>query len=160
MHGKEWDGESKGTYILEVRMNEEEYIKGRLDNQIQWYDKKSQTHQSWYKGLKILELTSGFSIPIFTTLKINRFEVWVTILSGLILLSEGLIALYNHQNNWIDYRRTSELLKHEKYMHSTNTGVYSNETIPFKLLVERVETLISSENINWANMETNRKEKE
>lgn len=141
-------------------MNEEEYIKVRLDDQIQWYDNKSQRHQKWYKSLKILELAAGFSIPIFTALKVNHYEVWVTVCSGLILFSEGLIALYNHQNNWIDYRRTSELLKHEKYMHSTKTGVYSNEDNPFKLLVERVETLISSENINWANMETNRKEKE
>lgn len=149
-----------GKIKMEVHINEEEYIRNRLDNQIQWYDKKSQSHQKWYKFLQILELTAGFSIPIFTTLKIDCFEVWVTICSGLILLSEGLIALYNHQNNWIDYRKTSELLKHEKYMHSTNTGVYSNKAVPFKLLVERVETLISSENINWANMVTNRKEKE
>lgn len=141
-------------------MNEEEYIKDRLDDQIQWYDNKSQHHQKWYKKLKILELGAGFLIPIFTTLKPSYFEAWISALSGLILLSEGLIALYSHQSNWIDYRRTSKLLKHEKFMHSTGTGVYSNEENPFKLLVERVETLISSENINWANMETNRKEKE
>ncbi len=103
---------------------------------------------------------SGFGIPIITTLKCPFFEVVSVIFSGLILFSEGIIALYSHHDNWVEYRKISEMLQHEKYMFLTNTGVYSNEKIPFKLLVERVESIISSENINWANMETDRKVKE
>lgn len=141
-------------------MDIEEYIKDRLDDQINWYDTKSQIHQKWYKRLKVSEFIAGFIIPISTTIKYNNFAVVSAIMAGIILLAESLISLYNHHDNWVEYRRTAELLQHEKYMYYTNTGVYSNELEPFKLLVERVETLISSENINWANMETNRKNNE
>ncbi|MGQ7438348.1 DUF4231 domain-containing protein, partial [Streptococcus suis] len=70
------------------------------------------------------------------------------------LLCESAISLSKHRDNWIDYRRTTELLKHEKYMSLTKTGVYKNENDSFALLVERCETIISSENINWANLQT------
>ena len=39
-------------------------------------------------------------------------------------------------------------------MYQTQTGVYKNEEDKFALLVERCETIISSENINWANLQT------
>ena len=39
-------------------------------------------------------------------------------------------------------------------MFLTGTGVYKNENDSFALLVERCETIISSENINWANLQT------
>lgn len=140
-------------------MTEQEYLEDRLEDQIKWYDKKSQIHQKWYKKLKFIELISGFAIPIATLVRFSSFEVLVSILSGIILLSEGSIALFNHQNNWIEYRRTAENLKQEKYMYLTSSGVYNDLEDKFTLLVERVETLISSENINWANMERDKKEK-
>lgn len=36
-------------------MNEYEYLAERLDDQITWYDEKSQTNQKWFKRLKLLE---------------------------------------------------------------------------------------------------------
>ena len=39
-------------------------------------------------------------------------------------------------------------------MYLTRTGVYDTES-PFKLLVERVESIISKENVNWASLNSN-----
>ncbi len=36
----------------------------RLEDQIDWYDRKSKRAQNWYKGLKILEVASAAVIPI------------------------------------------------------------------------------------------------
>ena len=47
-------------------MDIEEYIKDRLDDQINWYDTKSQIHQKWYKILKVSEFkksTKNSSLP-------------------------------------------------------------------------------------------------
>jgi hypothetical protein len=49
---------------------------------------------------------------------------------------------------WIEYRTTTETLKHEKYLYFTNSLPYANDDT-FVLLVERVERLISKENSRW-----------
>lgn len=36
-------------------MDEAKYISERLDDQINWYDTKSQKHQKWYKWYKKLK---------------------------------------------------------------------------------------------------------
>ena len=71
-----------------------------------------------------------------------------------------MISLFNHQKNWIEYRKTSELLKQEKFMYLFKSGVYRDEKYPNITLVERCETMISNENINWANLQTNNDKKE
>lgn len=135
-------------------MNEEDYIKNRLDDQINWYDKKSQSHQKWYKIHKRIEITAGAVIPITAVINIDCFKLISVSCSSIILICESLIALSSHQSNWTQYRTTAETLRHEKYMYETKTGVYKNEEDSFALLVERCETIISSENINWANLQT------
>ena len=135
-------------------MESDEYLKSRLDNQIDWYDSKSQWHQKWYKCLKYVELLLGFMIPILSAWEPPHFSIISAICASGMLICESAISLSKHRDNWIDYRRTAESLKHEKYMFLTGTGVYKNENDSFALLVERCETIISSENINWANLQT------
>ena len=137
-----------------------EYINDRLNNQIEWYDKKSQHHQRWFKLLKSTEIILGVLIPIISYFAHDNFKIYSVILSSGILLCEGMISLFNHQKNWIEYRKTSELLKQEKYMYLFNSGVYRDEVHPNITLVERCETIISNENINWANLQTNNDKKE
>lgn len=140
--------------MTETELDKDKYLKLRLEDQISWYDSKSQHHQKWYKRLKHIEVGLGFAIPIFTTAKFPCFAVISAICAGGMLLCENFISIAKHHDNWIDYRRTAESLKHEKYMFLTQTGVYKNEEDSFALLVERCETIISSENINWANLQT------
>lgn len=135
-------------------MNEEEYLKNRLDDQINWYDKKSQQHQYWYKFYKKIQIFSGAFVPIAAVINLKYFKILSVLCSSIILICESLIALSNHHSNWTQYRTTAETLRHEKNMFKTRTGVYKNEEDAFALLVERCETIISSENINWANIQT------
>jgi hypothetical protein len=44
-------------------MEQNTYIQERLDDQIDWYDKKSQSNQKWHKRLRVIELIAGASIP-------------------------------------------------------------------------------------------------
>ncbi|RGB46799.1 DUF4231 domain-containing protein [Streptococcus gallolyticus] len=135
-------------------MDEAKYILERLDDQINWYDNKSQCHQKWYKRYKKIEILAGAIVPIASALNIANFKFISVVCSSLILACESLISLSNHQSHWTQYRTTAETLRHEKYMYQTQTGVYKNEDDKFALLVERCETIISSENINWANLQT------
>ncbi|WP_242731878.1 DUF4231 domain-containing protein [Bacillus altitudinis] len=138
------------------------YIQDRLEGQIEWYDKKSLHHQKNYRVMKIIIIILAPSIPILSVLtKLN--SIWITLsialAGGIITMLEGFLSLGKHQENYIEYRRICETLKHEKYQYYTKTGVYSEGDI-FKLLVERTESIISQENINWANMQNKAKGEE
>ncbi|MBM9518341.1 DUF4231 domain-containing protein [Desulforhopalus vacuolatus] len=132
-------------------MNEEEYISSRVDNQIDWYDLKSQKAQNCFKWLRGIEIFSAAAIPLIAGFAKEPFPVTLVIgsLGALIALISSFIGLNQFQENWTEYRTTCESLKHEKYLFLTNSEPY-NESEPFSLFVQRVESLISKENSAWS----------
>ena len=133
-------------------MNEEEYFKKRLDDQINWYDQKSIWNQKWFKRLQVFQLIAAASIPIFVNYVTDSsgwLRLVVAILGASIAIVSGIIGLYKLQENWLEYRTICESLRHEQFRYLTKTDPYNIET-PFPLLVNRVETLISKENTNWS----------
>ena len=44
-------------------MSPEEYLQERLDDQINWYDKKSAWNQKWFKVLWTIEILFAVAIP-------------------------------------------------------------------------------------------------
>ena len=134
-------------------MNEEEYINERLDDQINWYDKKSQFNQKWYKRLQIIEIVLAASLPLLSGFQ-DSFQILKWFLGGigiLIVISASINTLYKFHENWIQYRTTTETLKHEKYLFSTKVEPYDNPENSFSLFVNNVERIISKENSCWAN---------
>jgi hypothetical protein len=134
-------------------MTEEQYIELRLQNQINWYDKKSAKQKRWFYMLKMVTVSATALIPFFSIgVKAQVVSVWITAALGVIAtLSEGGLSLGKFHEKWIQYRSTSEQLKHELNAYITASGVYSAGSAPdnFDQLVTRVENLISNENTNW-----------
>ncbi len=133
-------------------MDQNEFIKDRLEDQINWYDKKSQWNQKWYKRLRIIEIVAAASIPLaagFITPSLDVLKVLAGFLGLIVAVIAGVITLYQFQENWIEYRTTSEMLRREKYFFLTKTNLYSVKE-SFPLLVQRVENIISKENSDWA----------
>jgi hypothetical protein len=133
-------------------MNQEEYLKNRLGNQIDWYSRKSGQNQNWFKRLQVITIVAAASIPFLSGYITETTPILKLATGGLGLLVAVITAtlrLYQFQENWFEYRSTCESLKHEKYLFLTKSEPYDTEE-PFKLLVHRVESLISKENTNWA----------
>ncbi len=132
-------------------MNEEEYLNDRLNDQIDWYDKKSQTSQKWFKKLRLLEIAAATIIPFLAGIgpNIPYYSIIIGGLGVIIAVSAGVSALYKYHENWIEYRTTSETLKHEKYLFQAKCSPYNNDDA-FCKLVQRVEGLISKENTQWS----------
>jgi len=133
-------------------MNQEDYLKDRLDNQIDWYDKKSQWNQKWFKRLQVFQLIAAAIIPFLTGyLRPDGFWIKFSIGAiGVLIAAVGaVLGLYKFQENWLEYRTTCESLRHEKYLYLTNTEPY-NQPDSFSILVKRIESQISKENSNWA----------
>lgn len=134
-------------------MTENDYIEKRLDDQITWYDKKSQWNQKRFKTLRILEIIIASSIPVLAVASKESigFRYATIILSALITVIISIQSLYKFHEDWIEYRMIAETLKHEKYLYKTKTGIYNaGEVTTLNLLVERIESIISHENINWS----------
>lgn len=125
----------------------------RLQEQIGWYDRKSQLCQSRFKLLKILQIVTAAAIPVAVG---ASAEDWLVAGAGaLIVVLEGLQQLEQYQQNWTSYRSTCEQLKHEQYLYLAGAGAYGAAPDPDVLLAERVESLVSQEHAAWV---SNRKE--
>ena len=139
----------------------EYYIKNRVDDQIEWYDKKSQTAQKWYKFIQIVEIVSAATIPILVPYVVpgNIPSLFVAVLGALITVLETLCRLYKFHENWIQYRTTAELLKYHKYLFQTQSAPYNIEEESIEnVFVRNIESIISSENNTWKALQTNAKQ--
>jgi hypothetical protein len=134
-------------------MTEEEYISHRLDDQIDWYSKKSSSCQNRYKALRVVEIIAAALIPFLSGMgdKIPCSQWIVGAFGVTIALAVAGGALFKYHENWIQYRVTSEQLKQEKFLFATRSGPYADQE-RFQLLVQRVEALISKEAATWAHV--------
>lgn len=138
-----------------------QYIEERVEGQIEWYDKKSSIQKRWFYSLRTITIVASVLVPFSAGLVSHwRWFLTVTSLLGIIAsIAESLSSLTKVHEKWIQYRDIAEQLKHELYLFQMHAGIYDDpETDAEKTFVERVETIISSENITWANLNNNTKE--
>ncbi len=132
-------------------MTDKNYIKSRLDDQIDWYSKKATTNKNRFHGFQILIIIVGAIIPLVNLIDFAPVETRVisSILGVIIVGVSGILQLKKYHENWIMYRSTEEALKKEKYTYENDAGEYSglDENKKLKLLVENVESMISNQNI-------------
>ena len=90
-------------------MSPEEYMKTRVDDQLSWYDKKSQTNQKTYKRLRLVEIFSAASIPLLTGFMPNtadvgnlEFKILIGVLGLVITVITAVMGLYRFQENWVE----------------------------------------------------------
>lgn len=118
----------------------------RLEDQLNWYDRKSGDNQRRYKWLKVLEIAVAASLPVVAAV---HSPVWVTGgLAAVIVVLEGVQHVYQYQEHWITYRSTAEALKHERYLYLAKAGPYAADN-RHSQLAERIEGLISQEHAKW-----------
>jgi hypothetical protein len=134
----------------------------RLEDQIDWYDTKSQKCQRWYKLIKVIQIVLAVAIPLLAQLPAElqlgpgtlSLNPWTTSVAGaLIAVLEGVQSLNQFSMLWITYRGTAEHLKHEKFLFLEMAGPYRGlgSEEKFVVLAERVEEHVSTEHANWFN---------
>lgn len=125
----------------------------RLEDQVDWYDNKSECSQQWYKFLKLVQIVLAVSIPVLTHFEMSITK-WIIAFSGaLIAVLEGVQHMNQYSTLWVTYRSTAERLKHEKFLFLSMAGPYRelDESARLTLLAERVEEHVSTEHANWIN---------
>ena len=125
----------------------EDPVWDRLEDQIEWFDKKAVQNQRSFKLLKYAEILTAAAIPVLTGFDVTR-EV-LAVLGGLVLVIESVLHLNQYQQNWIAYRSAAEALNHEKFLFVAHAGPYARAAHPRATLAKRVEALIGQEHAKW-----------
>jgi hypothetical protein len=118
----------------------------RLEQQLDWYDRKSAAAQRFYKGLKLIEIVAAAAVPPLIGLGVPAAVP--AVLAVVVVVLEGTQQLYQFHSNWIAYRSTAEALKHERYLYLAAAGPYAAKN-RHRVLAERLEGLVSQEHAKW-----------
>ncbi len=138
-------------------MNQDEYIKTRVDDQLKWYGKKSGINTTYYYFLKALIIILSVIITLMAGIKelnshiANNYIFITSLLGALIAILTALSSLWKFQDKWISYRLTSENLKKEKFLFLTASKPYEEQNA-FSLFVNRIETLLATEKQEWSDV--------
>ncbi len=129
----------------------------RLEDQIDWYNRKSRSAQHIFKRMKVVEILAAALIPFLSGFSFAGAKAYIPITTGLlgmlITVLEGILHLNQYQENWTNYRSTCEALKHEKFLYLGKSGPYANIANPIPLLAERIESLVSQEHAQWTSIQ-------
>ena len=132
-------------------MEEQNYMSERVEDQITWYDKRSDEYQNQFKRLRIGQIIFASIIPFLTGFADDHVEIQIAIgvLGVIVAVLAAIDGLLKPQQLWLEYRTTAETLKHQKFLYQTRTPPY-HEDNAFNLFVENIENIISNENSRWA----------
>jgi len=137
-------------------MDQDEYLKERLDAQIAFYEKAASRAKSWHMRYQIAIILLGLAVPVVVNLpkeivpgEAGGIKALVTVMSLLLASFTGIANFRKYGELWLTYRATEEQLKHEKFLWLANSGRYRNAEEPFPELVEQIESIISSEHTQF-----------
>lgn len=133
-------------------MQPEEYLQNRMEDQIDYYDRKSRASKSRYLWLRVVEICVAASIPVISgfgeVLRLPYATLWVALAGVALTIVAGLLSLYRYQEIWVNYRAVCDSLRREKFLYLTRTPPYDAGS-PLPILVERAEALMAQENNSW-----------
>jgi hypothetical protein len=148
------------------------YVTERLDDQISWYGKKSAYNKSRFRICQLIVIVASAVIPIinlgipFTgeiipdpdlkTIFSSNLALGITAtLGAVITIVTALSQMDAYFETWVLYRTTAEVLKRERFLYVNGAADYStlSEEAKNKLLVERVEAMLSSENSKFLSLQ-------
>ena len=159
------DPEQRQAKIL----TDEEYLHERLENQMNWYDRKSSLNQKKYKKFKKREFFIAASVPVLITLsQMGVFKaietpvlgtttmlgidtvlsILATVLGVYLAILKNNMELEEFYKFWKEYRTMAESLQQERMLYLTRSEPY-DEDDAYPLLVEKVESILNKETQKW-----------
>lgn len=130
-------------------MTPDQYMQERVEDQLEWYSKKSTSNKNWHFRLQLVTLVAAALVPVISLSSAEwGVRILVALMGSIAAIAAGVVALYQFRDLWVDYRATAEQLKYEKYLFKTGSQPYSNADC-FPLFVSRVESIILQENRSW-----------
>jgi len=125
------------------------YFRTVLDGQREWYSKGARKQKRRYLAFAICVIVLGALISV---LQVFDTVDWVphltAALGAAVAISRAVDALLRPAETWQAYRKAAEGMKREYRLYLNNADAYAtaeDEASAYRLLVERVETIIAEE---------------
>ena len=141
----------------------ENYLKDRVDNQIEWYNKNSSKNKFYYTTTKVVLTISAAIIPALTAYMDNNnivIQISIGFLSVLMAILANLNGIFRFKENWVLYRNMCELLQIEKQLYIADAGKYKTSKDKDARFVESIEGLLKNESLQWLSTLNSAKETE
>jgi hypothetical protein len=130
-------------------MSPQQYMKERVDDQLEWYSKKSTFNKNWHFRLQLITLIAAALVPIISLSSPEWIvRVLAALMGSIAALAAGVVTLYKFGDLWTNYRSTAEQLKYEKFLFVTGSAPYTSQDC-FPQFVNNVESIILQENRGW-----------
>jgi len=136
--------------MTEIHYEINQYIEDRIEDELAWYSAKASSNKKWYYGLVSIQIVLAAMIPfvtLFSDIEITKYMI--ALLATIVTIVSGALSTFQYQKKWIEYRTTSETIKHEKFMFLSKINPYNLKNRN-SVLVKRIEALISKENTSWS----------
>lgn len=139
------------------RMDAETYLSQRLEPQLTWLGKASRTNKAAYLRYRLFGIGLGALITILSPYAQKSYSwngipvvpLLLQICGAGVALSGAMLALNQHQENWLRYRSLKEALEREKWLYSTgSSGAYSGSN-GFQQFVCTAEQMMGDERSLW-----------
>lgn len=139
-----------------------EYMKSRVDSQIDWYNRKAGTLKRRYRWLKICTITMGGLIPVAIAFSdfLPLTKYLAAVFGAAISILEGISGMLRDKETLTEYRAAAEALIAEKMQFQSGAGKYAAATKPFLLFVDTCETIMGAETSKWVAVSSNQDKKQ
>lgn len=114
---------------LDLTELQKEAMKGRWLDQREYTSRESARHKKRYVRLRLIAVIGGVLIPALVSLNLDdpynfylRVIVWVVSLS--VAISTAVEGFFHYGERWVNYRRTTEMLKMEFWQYIQRSGPY------------------------------------
>ena len=107
----------------------------RLEDQIDWHDKKGVLCQRLYKWLALAQIGATVLIPPIGFIDAVYSPWLIAFLAMSVAILEGIQKINRYHELWVTYRATAERLKREKNLFQSAAGPYRNLEEPDKLIL-------------------------
>ncbi|MDD5579913.1 MAG: DUF4231 domain-containing protein [Methylobacter sp.] len=125
------------------------YFQTVLENQRDWYSEKAGTQKRRHLFFAISVIVLG---TLISCLQVIEAAAWIRYLTAglgaFVSVLRAVDTLLHPGETWQGYRKASENMKREYRLYINNADVYadaSDEDAAYRLLVERVETILAEE---------------
>jgi hypothetical protein len=145
------------------QLTPEQYVAERIEQYQAWYDSKSVAMKKKYLRMRAFTVVGGALVPVlinvpwhFSIAGISVVQVLVTLISLGVVIFLSLESVFHYREQWKNYRSTEQLLGHEKFLFRSRVGRYHgvSDEDAFRILVERVEEAVATENAATLNIMT------
>lgn len=143
----EWNGYKSRQEAMEA------YVHQRLEDQIDYYEKKSAYNKKLYFSLSIAAIAANAMIPVVSVFLPSATvpKLMITILSAIAAMISSILILLNARGLWGKYRLNASRLQAFRYQYYTRSGIFAglDDEQAFQRLVEVSEQQLQEENTDW-----------